>query len=486
MTLGFLFYSLVAVVLTIYQGYRGFMLRGSFTGQQGSNKSLRMILYCLADTILYVVCTLTGFASIWLAYQLSVRIPSLPAISIGTSILLVFLVLLGLLGVTGQLPHLIQQQKFLRPVSQTQKEKQDKELTASTDQKDWFQRHPRLTLFSLQLFGCIIVLMLAEAAARVFFPGLAPNREERVKFWEYDDLLGWSHRPNQRGRFNHPDFSVEVSINSLGMRDREYPRERTEKKRMLVLGDSFGFGFGVEHNQRFSELLENRHLDWEIMDGSVSGYGTDQEFLYLKERGIALRPDVVLLLFCENDFGENISSQAYWHFKPFFTVEAGKLRLHNVPVPRPTIRQRTVRFLRGRTYLGSILIDTGHRLLELVGLEPSSTEENMTPDKETLTRMYDVTYHLITAMNELCKKNGCRFVLASVPMDSEMRTLLQRIAEENKISYLPLDEYFETSFTVVTFAHDQHWNPRGHEIAANAIDAFLQKLGVFHSSTSGQ
>jgi lysophospholipase L1-like esterase len=361
----------------------------------------------------------------------------------------------------------------------------EKEVTAPGTQERWFYRYPKLTLSAVALCGCIVATLFAELTARVLFPEWAPTNEERVKFWTYDDLLGWAHTPNQRGRFTHRDFSVDVATNSQGMRDSEYSMERTGKRRVLVLGDSFGWGFGVEHHERFSEILENAHPDWEIINASVSGYGTDQEFLFLKQRGAAFKPDVVLLLFHVSDFENNIRADIYWHFKPFFVIEHGKLKLENVPVPKTTIRQRIQRFLLGRTYLGTGLYRGMNSLFQRSN-NPivSDRTDKRDRDSEDKQRIYDVTHYLITGMNELSKKNGAIFVLVSIPMDGEKRTFLQKIAATEKIPYLPLDAYFESTVARVTFPHDGHWNAKGHEIAANAIDAFLWKSGVFDTSKS--
>lgn len=347
-------------------------------------------------------------------------------------------------------------------------------LTSPSERKYWFHRYPKLTLSIFTLFGCLVIIILAELSARAFFPQWAPTTEERVKLWVYDELLGWAHTPNQRARFNHQDFSVEVVINSQGMRDSEYSLERTEKRRMLVLGDSFGWGFGVELHERFSEILENIHPDWEIINASVSGYGTDQEFLFLKEKGIVLKPDVVLLLFCENDFESNVRAEDNWYFKPYFVIESGQLKLHNVPVPKATIHHQQIeRFFLGRTYLGQALFYC---------IKDRLNSNNGSGDDQ---RMDNVTYLLLTSMNELCKKSGSVFMLVSVPTNNlRNRTFLQKFAKEEKIAYLPLDTQFESTVTSTTFPHDSHWNAKGHEIAANAIDAFLLKSGVFDASKS--
>lgn len=351
-------------------------------------------------------------------------------------------------------------------------------MTASTAHEFWFHRHPHLTLSAFALLGSIAVIILAELIARLVFPAWAPANQERVRFWKYDELLGWTHAPGHRGRFEHLDFSVEVSINSHGMRDSEYSPARTEKRRMLVLGDSFAWGYGVEHHERFSEILENAHPEWEIINSSVSGYGTDQQFLFLRERGLAFKPDTVLLLFYPNDFVNNAHAIQYWYFKPFFVMERGQLRLCNVPVPRATIRQRLERFFAGDTYLGARLYSGVHALLHLSRGRLSRRTASDQEDSD-VQGSADVTYHLVTGMRDLCQKNGSSFVLVSTPMNMEKRAFLQRLAEREKIPYLPLDMHFNSAVPGATFPHDEHWNAKGHEIAAKAIEGFLLELGVF-------
>ena len=57
---------------------------------------------------------------------------------------------------------------------------------------------------------------------------------------------------------------MTVAINSHGLRDGEYALEPTRgKKRMLVLGDSFAWGFGVEREEVFCEVIERRRPNWE-------------------------------------------------------------------------------------------------------------------------------------------------------------------------------------------------------------------------------
>jgi lysophospholipase L1-like esterase len=104
-------------------------------------------------------------------------------------------------------------------------------------------------------------------------------------------------------------------INADGLRDRSYATEKPEGTfRVVVLGDSIGFGFctisdPVPRDKTFSEVLERR-LDadppagWdrvEVINLSVSGYDTTQEAEYLRVKGLAYQPDMVVVGYCLND-----------------------------------------------------------------------------------------------------------------------------------------------------------------------------------------
>ena len=103
-------------------------------------------------------------------------------------------------------------------------------------QKNWFERNPKKTLGGTILFGFGFVLLVAELGCRLFVPGWTPGNMERVDFWRYDRLLGWAHKPGQKGCFIHRDFSVEIYINSDGLRDKDYLLERTDKFEGKQLG----------------------------------------------------------------------------------------------------------------------------------------------------------------------------------------------------------------------------------------------------------
>ena len=103
----------LAAVATVYQGYRGFRFQWILGIKEVKSTCDRILLLCVADTILYAVCSAAGFAALWQAYELYTRVPNLTELSPSAAVLLLSLALFGLLGVTGQLPTLIQLGKLL-------------------------------------------------------------------------------------------------------------------------------------------------------------------------------------------------------------------------------------------------------------------------------------------------------------------------------------------------------------------------------------
>lgn len=341
----------------------------------------------------------------------------------------------------------------------------------------WFRRHPKTALCLIVLLGISAVFLLAELSTRLLVPQWTPARAERALFWHYDATLGWSHRPNQDGRFVHRDFSVRVKTNSAGLRDDEYRIERTDKKRMLVLGDSFAWGFGVELADRFDKIIEQRLANWEVINAAVSGYGTDQQFLYLRDIGTAYQPDVVLLLLHENDFSTNIAAEAYWYNKPYFSLENDRLTLSNVPVPEATFLQKLDRLLLGRTFfLGRVYLRTARPVIAYFSQGPDRSDGSDDVNSETAGPL---TVRLLEAIDAVCTEHGARFVLVSIPTDDDRKkAALDAFSNESDVPYLGLDEYFSTFKVAMEFPNDAHWNATGHAAASEAIANFLEEQSI--------
>ena len=122
-----LWYLLLALAVSAYQGCRGFVfqLHGIALAQVAQtgpgfvfgarNRVQGWLLRAAADAILYGVTTFAGFIALLLDERLSLYVDSVTAKLTGPEAsMLIFLTLLGLLGVTGQLTC-YSQGKFPKP-----------------------------------------------------------------------------------------------------------------------------------------------------------------------------------------------------------------------------------------------------------------------------------------------------------------------------------------------------------------------------------
>jgi hypothetical protein len=112
-------------------------------------------------------------------------------------------------------------------------------------------------------------------------------------------------KPNVRGRF----MGQPVLINSRGLHDYEYSlRKETGTFRIVGLGDSSLFGWGVPFEDSGLKVLERRlneksHAQkFEVINFAVPGYNTAMEAETFVQRCLEYAPDLVLLNFNTNDY----------------------------------------------------------------------------------------------------------------------------------------------------------------------------------------
>lgn len=114
---------LVVFIVSLYHGYRGYVIQRVTVQtqkndlQKGNGWSWTqteiVIVRYLYDAFFYFFCSLIGFMALWVAIKvIGAQSLSIQNYSGGGSALLVFLIIVAILGISGQLPQLIQQGKL--------------------------------------------------------------------------------------------------------------------------------------------------------------------------------------------------------------------------------------------------------------------------------------------------------------------------------------------------------------------------------------
>ena len=161
----------------------------------------------------------------------------------------------------------------------------------------------------LMITSILVLLFIIEIIIRLTEP-----REIMRYFYVTDDpVLHHKFVPNSIGRYKTVEFDIDYTINSLGLRDKEYTVEKPPKTfRILMLGDSFIEGDGIYSNETCSKRLEamldtvRSDIRWEVINAGVGSYSPLLEYLYLKYHGLQLQPDLVILGFDLSDVYDDI------------------------------------------------------------------------------------------------------------------------------------------------------------------------------------
>lgn len=150
--------------------------------------------------------------------------------------------------------------------------------------------------------GILLGLLGAEGVARLVIEEEALRVVENIYARDPDPELGYRFRRGYRGLA----FGVPLATNSRGFRGPEWSQAPTQARRVLLLGDSNAFGYGVPFEDTFgerlaAELSARRGEPHEVLNMAVNGYTTRQELRLLRREGFALQPELIVVLVTEND-----------------------------------------------------------------------------------------------------------------------------------------------------------------------------------------
>ena len=163
--------------------------------------------------------------------------------------------------------------------------------------------------FLFILVSLWISLWLTEGMARLYFHGtvFAPHSDGELQ--QQHPTRGAALPANSTLGMYQLAHATSATINSRGFRGPEVADLPPPGKiRILLLSDSNGFGSGVADNETLAVHLQEElgSETTEVINFSVPAYSNVQEYLWLKEEGLALRPSVVLFGFTPtNDIQTN-------------------------------------------------------------------------------------------------------------------------------------------------------------------------------------
>jgi len=299
----------------------------------------------------------------------------------------------------------------------------------------------------------------------------------------FDDELGYSIKPNLNVPFNNEEFRTVVATNSMGFRDDE---DSLKNPSIFILGDSFGFGWGVDRDACFDKRLEDMR-GTRVLNMSVPGYGPLQELLALKRFGekYDIKGKTVIFLLYPNDIEDTMG------------FGSGTIRIENNSLNYSLFSKNAfndlVKMYRTRAYRG--IYQTSYMMYIVKNAQKEIKNRFRRKKNGEIARVNTIDPHLkyevfglvVGKIKDFCSENKLRAIFLWIP---SIRSFEDNAA---KFGY----DYEDTVFSEATkifdraglqltslkdslkhddyYRLDGHLKPSGHYKITARIDKLLTK-----------
>ncbi len=318
-----------------------------------------------------------------------------------------------------------------------------------------------------------------EGLARVALGPQDLVLNQDLAFLQDDAQLLWSLRPNLNAQMAE---GWTLRTNSLGLRDDEVVSPKPASMvRVLSLGESTAWGYGVNAEQTYAELLQGwlagprgprrQGGGYDVVNAGVGAYSVWQSSEYLVERGLALEPDIVLIYHLANDYLPSGILDSRNFLYQVTDTDRGLIEKRRIVAPLLSLLYKSHFYLGMRTKL----------------MRPPSAQDAgpVRPAEGSGVRVPDEDR--VFALNRIlqtCQSVGARLVVI-VPTYGGNRygddTVLRSFATRNGLSYVDLPMLrsragiADNNFFLPDGVHPQ---ARGHQFIAEALARELNRLGI--------
>lgn len=348
----------------------------------------------------------------------------------------------------------------------------------------------KTSIVQVTLLLCISVVaffLISEVTIRIYHLaryGRPPFDEKGGTYSVViDDKLGWKAKENyhfkkmSRSSERLP-YKVEGKTDKWGFRSFGNLIQPLRKCKVMIVGDSFTHALEVSDNQTYYSFL-TKDLPIEIFAYGTIAYGNLQEFMIIDEYIDRLKPDILILQLCTNDFINNSYDLEYRSIinnqrlrRPYLS-ESGEI-YYATPAYMPEVRNwlamhsRLFSFVFRRIDLLQAKI-TGYKSIE-------GNIESLNGDLLEYKHSVIITKMILQKIRERAKDiNIYAFVVDHTePFYTDFRNIcdsvgiifIDGIAEAVKQSYKQGD---------FVFVQDEgHWSLKGHEVAGEKLRQYFK------------
>ena len=363
------------------------------------------------------------------------------------------------------------------------------------------QKTKKIRGIFLNIIMLIIVVIVVIAALEIFTRLFLP---QDLNYLQFDSNLRYKGVNNIETTFKTKEFNNTIKLNDKGLRDYNHDYE-SNKYRILFLGDSMTFGYGVEAEETYPKVLEKilneKNNSYETINAGITAYNTAQELTYLETEGLKYKPNLVILGFMLNDVSGN-----YFEGEAF-DIENNKLKA-KYPVYNFSFLSKIKNYLSTHSHFARVIRKN-------LGLWSKMDENKKVWNDRVIKTIaginwnemnasWNKTFLLINKMKEDLDKENIKLLVVVLPTkeqidDKQLKEMVkdyklneseikidnsQKIIgdylKKNKIIFLDLFKDFKNADKNNDFYYDYdgHFNKNGHEFAAQIVYKRLKEIKI--------
>ena len=364
-----------------------------------------------------------------------------------------------------------------------------------------YRRHTFIANTNLSLITTILLVLSIEGMLHAF-PRLLGDNFANGVLTKYSTKPGgiYYFDPVLRMNFMLPSYSTEMAYNGYSWHhqtDQHGFRNHESRMRadIVMLGDSFIYGHGLEMEQTVGSFLE-RLTGRTVYNLGRQGDSSFQEAYLLTEQISRLQPRVVLYFFCENDIRDVYAYQTDSELQKFIETPVNGITYPprtNVVFAIKSKDEQNVQMMHPRSLLEIIrqwsyfvkVYDWNLFIRKEQAFEARIGDQDH--DENNATSIgWRYTKQAIAYMNYVAAQHEARFIIAPIPaMNKRLIAILKDVAAEQALPLVDTTSLdpADPSNAALFLPRDGHLSERGARAIALLISEQLAEKTSLSSLT---
>jgi hypothetical protein len=318
----------------------------------------------------------------------------------------------------------------------------------------------KILLSVLSLILALIIIEILFSVLDIYTPRptyhIREIKTDLSKHFAVDKDVGWTMVPNNNFQWITEKRRIKYYSNEKGFRvsKNHSSSDNYNHKKVLVLGDSYMWGYGIEYEKTFGGILSKSPEKLDVINLSMPGFGLDQIYLSLIHWGLDENPDFIIAGIFTDDFFRSFTNHTLL-FKPVFKGVNGSLILKS-PLEKPST---IYRYAEKKSRIIDLYKDGDEWLGRNYGLG----------------NWWNLNKLILDKIVETCKINNIQILVVHIPYYTGNRfPLLKRYFDEKNIEYIDLNEMAKGNLQSYYFKKDKHLNENGHKLIAKYADKWIK------------